>query len=250
MWIFPKNFKSQNTIYEPKPSLHTIAETFSRGVLFRGNPAQSTIWVKRFRAYPIFQMLMERSIPQSLDIDTRTALLKGYLNRKKPLVSTQSTDWADLPLFCVEQDASYFCSIARTHWEAWVSLRKRMYLDRTRVLISETDRWATPTAMDSLAKPRSVESLMRQAMGLRRGRATPCTLREQVDPLSLKTYRLVSEFFKEYPSRTALTIDELNDFEQVQSKSTEKELTQHNIGLLNPRWVECLMGLPLGWTKP
>jgi len=148
MWIFPKNFKSQNTIYEPTPSLNTIAETFSRGVLFRGNPAQSTIWVKRFRAYPIFQMLMERSIPQSLDIDTRTALLKGYLNRKKPLVSTQSTDWADLPLFCVEQDASYFCSIARTHWEAWVSLRKRMYLDRTRVLISETDRWATPTQRD------------------------------------------------------------------------------------------------------
>lgn len=82
--------------------------------------------------------------------------------------------------------------------------------------------WATPNTMD-YSSPKSAETLMRQATTVRKGRKYPSNLREQVDPKSMQIYK-----------------------ETNGAKPTSKDYK----GKLNPRWVEMLMGLPIGWTMP
>jgi len=80
--------------------------------------------------------------------------------------------------------------------------------------------WATPNTLDHMAL-RSPEALLRQATTTRAGRTAPANLREQVDPASVEIYQ----------TKTA----------------PEKQKITHK---LNPRFVEALMGLPIGWVMP
>jgi hypothetical protein len=80
--------------------------------------------------------------------------------------------------------------------------------------------WATPNTLDHM-ELRSPEALLRQATTTRAGRTAPANFREQVDPASVEIYK----------TRTA----------PPKQKITHK---------LNPRFVEALMGLPIGWVMP
>ena len=53
--------------------------------------------------------------------------------------------------------------------------------------VKEFSSWLTPSTMDTLPV-RSEEALRKQANGLRKGRSTPASLREQVDPEAVKIY--------------------------------------------------------------
>ena len=80
--------------------------------------------------------------------------------------------------------------------------------------------WATPNTLDHMAL-RSPEALLRQATTTRAGRTAPANLREQVDPASVEIYETLTA-----PPKPKIT---------------------HK---LNPRFVETLMGLPIGWVMP
>ncbi len=117
-------------------------------------------------------------------------------------------------------------------------------------------RWATPCTMDHLP-PKSQETLMRQATTIRKGRKAPSNLREQVDPVAMEVYKKVK-----WPTPTAgMEMRELgakiDHFKRRQSLKKQIGLqgtitldSQKFVGNLNPRWVETLMGLPIGWTMP
>ena len=106
--------------------------------------------------------------------------------------------------------------------------------------------WATPNTMDYLPQ-RSAEATIRHQKESRRNRTRPGNLREQVNP---ETMRL-------WPTVRA---SEYKDTGPVGSKSHQhmknrnylcaqvKEESQPT-GMLNPTWVEWLMGYPTGWTE-
>ena len=106
--------------------------------------------------------------------------------------------------------------------------------------------WATPNTMDYLPQ-RSAEATIRHQEESRRNRTRPGNLREQVNP---ETMRL-------WPTVRA---SEYKDTGPVGSKSHQhmknrnylcaqvKEESQPT-GMLNPTWVEWLMGYPTGWTE-
>lgn len=120
----------------------------------------------------------------------------------------------------------------------------------------QESRWATPNTMDHLT-PRSQKALIRQATTVRKGRKTPANLREQVDPRAIQVYKQVN-----WPTPTAgMEMREIGSkidhFKRRQSLKKQIGLqgvitldSQKFIGNLNPRWVEMLMGLPIGWTMP
>lgn len=99
--------------------------------------------------------------------------------------------------------------------------------------------WATPTTMDSLP-PKSPEALQREATIARPGRKKPANLRDQVSNM------------QNWPTPT------VNDSKN--STLPPSQLNRDNIpgallrtgeqpgGLLNPAWVEWLIGWPIGWT--
>ena len=96
--------------------------------------------------------------------------------------------------------------------------------------------WSTPNTMDHLSQ-RSPEAFLRHATETRKGRTAPCNLREQVVPYNTEIYnRLKHGQRDEEPNST---LGSLHESPQERHKGT-----------LNPRWVETLMGLPVGWTMP
>ena len=129
---------------------------------------------------------------------------------------------------------------------------------------SSQQGWATPNTLDGLP-PRGVDGLIRQATGARKGRRLPANLREQVDPVSCEVYRQINwptasaRDYKDTPGmsverdgRTLGRIDQLP--RAVYHYGRQDQITLNTSGspqgLLNPRWSEILMGIPMGWTMP
>ena len=107
-----------------------------------------------------------------------------------------------------------------------------------------TERWATPTTMDSLP-PKSEEALFREATEARPGRSKPANLRDQVSNMD------------RWPTPTSR---DWKDGRKVYDRKKDGTATQDTLGrrlaamgetvsgALNPMWVEWLMGFPTGWT--
>jgi hypothetical protein len=104
------------------------------------------------------------------------------------------------------------------------------YKLRDHVAAEEKKSWGTPSCMDTLP-PRSAEALARAKLkggckNLREEVHQWATPRDQDHKHSLPT---------EY---------------EMQSRMHNQLLHMQTGGKLNPRWVETLMGLPIGWTMP
>jgi hypothetical protein len=145
--------------------------------------------------------------------------------------------------------------------------------------------WATPNTMDMLP-PKDYNASMKQAQGIRKNREKPSNLREQVNPESVQAYKDAMNYptpmardYKDTPGMTpkenyptlprvvqnwgtpreAMSRDKMTDSgkhkigEQVhgmynQSQDQTNNNTNGKSLVLNPSWVEQLMGLTVGWT--
>jgi hypothetical protein len=133
---------------------------------------------------------------------------------------------------------------------------------------SRLESWLTPNTMDSLPV-RSEEALARQYQNNRVGRTTHSTYQvaqwgtpaandakkqNVMGEVNSKQAGLAKsvglELQKQWGTPTA------RDYKSGRGKEDRdyKELTpmveRTQAGKLNPRWVETLMGLPIGWTMP
>lgn len=135
--------------------------------------------------------------------------------------------------------------------------------------------WPTPTTMDALP-PRSQEAVERHQANNRPGRTTPPTLKDAVAHPTMwptpkttdhKTNASPSEVNRHSPSLGAMAqmyptprhgsmCGGSGSAEMIEAKFSAGEISAEerqamrsgNGGKLNPRWVEWLMGFPLGWT--
>ena len=160
-------------------------------------------------------------------------------------------------------------------WKNEVTTRRGEYSQRVKsahlTREKECSSWATPNTMDYLPQ-RSEEALHRQATTTRKGRTRPANLREQVNPKAVEVYQSwptpdVAQAQKvsnrpnygqlglaNHPavhgvdvSRPRQKKDRAGLSGQDQTSTTGKNPEQ--FGVLNPAWVEQLMGLPSGWTE-
>jgi len=143
-------------------------------------------------------------------------------------------------------------------------------------------QWATPNTMDHL-DCRSAEGVIKIATGARKGRSMPSNLREQVDPQTVDIYQKTKEESWATPKasdpqhagpnmrdsagnyalpaqavREQWATPRLGGEEKAETRLARgKDIGLHvqvgamtNSAKLNPRWVETLMGLPIGWVMP
>jgi hypothetical protein len=166
------------------------------------------------------------NIPENLEYVTvaennrhaqRTLLnsTKGESNPRSVLTESQVVDVKERLQYQSQKEIAEMYGVHRGTIQAIASGRNWNHLNRVQ------ESWATPNTMDNLP-PRSPEGVKKQATGARAGRAKPANLREQVDPMSCEIYQNPDVF----PTGSSTS------------------------GKLNPRWVETLMGLPIGWTMP
>lgn len=106
--------------------------------------------------------------------------------------------------------------------------------------------WATPNTMDYMDQ-RSPEALWKQATTSRKGRSFPANLREQVDPLALEIYRKAKQWATPNAGdgKAGMSLGR-------KQKSLGQDVSMvegyHPDQKLNPRFVEAMMGLPIGWV--
>lgn len=113
----------------------------------------------------------------------------------------------------------------------------------------QESQWATPNTLDHLAQ-RSEEALIHQATTVRKGRKSPSNLREQVDTRAVEIYQKTSLWIT--PTMRGHKGKRPQGFKERGYGSLLPDQVHMGIftGKLNPRWVEMLMGLPIGWTMP
>ena len=106
--------------------------------------------------------------------------------------------------------------------------------------------WATPNTMDYM-EPRPVEAMKRMLdHGQRKNRKWSSNVREQV--VWDQNYAPAWPTICAGDYRTPPTNSGISG--QTIMPSSEHALPKAAGGKLNPRWVETLMGLPIGWTMP
>ena len=108
-------------------------------------------------------------------------------------------------------------------------------------LDQQVKAWATPNTMDYMDQ-RSPEALLRQATTARAGRTMPANLREQVDPQACEIYKKAAAWM------TPDVSDRRSD--KCRQQGLSNQIKRASVGKLNPRWVETLMGVPVGWAMP
>ena len=94
------------------------------------------------------------------------------------------------------------------------------------------ESWRTPSSSDGEGG----------VMEMREGCAGKYKLRDHVAAVEVKSRAT---------PRCSMAQDKQEDKQKDSGKHRLGEQAQHNTtGKLNPRWVETLMGLPVGWTMP
>ncbi len=104
--------------------------------------------------------------------------------------------------------------------------------------------WATPTTMDSMA-PKTDKAIEKERTVTRKGRTNFANLRDQV----VRGKEM-------FPNPTMWPTPTSRDYKSGKGKtqaergrSAGPSLAEASGGLLNPQWVEWLMGFPSGWTE-
>lgn len=180
------------------------------------------------------------------------------------------------PMIGQTQKGLMFCNMSSESWRDWVIKQRQEYLARAKSVhhtkgkefLSLGLNWATPNTLDHLSS-RSKKGLLKSVQK-RRGRIAPANLREQVDLKTLQDWKILQDSMTQLSSQLTLwDVDNINmnGKHQEQSKNfptpsanehkarlqgnsqASKSLNAIMRGKLNPRWVEQIMGLPVGWVQ-
>ena len=168
-----------------------------------------------------------------------------YSQREKSVLHIEGNESSYLVLKEVPKEKAWNGSMnSLVETEAQMALYTPPQEEETNTLGNHQELlWGTPNTLDHLDQ-RSDEALKRLArVGGRKRRSHPGNLREQVNPHAIEIYQ---DLLKETQEKEAsIPIYE----RKTSTAKSPQEQTQEKYKL-NPRWVETLMGLPMGWVMP
>lgn len=194
----------------------------------------------------------------------------GQIQSERPFCNMSLESWKD---WVIKQRQEYLVrakSVRPIRENEYLFLQYQTNSQNVDVVLSQNQskdqKWATPTVMDSSSIERSVESLVKRATGARKGRKAPGTLNDQVNPIAVTIYQLLNGTAQEITEQHIQVSEDKNNtdmkhLEQLLEKKTNFPTPMANKhkasrclnavmrGRLNPRWVEQMMGLPVGWVQ-
>lgn len=269
--------------------LNELSEMSEQSLMWRSKPSQSATWLRRWKTDLLTQHLYGRilkpslgnslveewissveaslvnhSVPQEEEKEMKTQDTCGPISQKgfNSLESLPLFSWKTLKESSVQNSKEIIGQIQRTHlfcsmysesWKDWITKQRRAYSQRVKLvhhtkekeflfLVSEmnSSKQALIMSPTLLTTPKDQEQLgllleEKNNIGMNHQEsqwATPTTrdwkdagLKKEVKPM------------KDGNRRMNLVPQQVLDQEAYRGK-------------LNPRWIEILMGLPIGWTMP
>ena len=285
MWIIPKNLHTSAYVQDMEAltlGSGELSELCERSLLVRSMPIPVKTWLRRWKRAGSMPRLSGRILRPSLGSNfaarwtfCQVASLVSHLapQVEGQEITTQDTfgrissegsnDWADLPLFSSRmlRESSQassramdgptpqgrpFCSMSSASWSAWVTKQRRGYSQRVKsarpIRGNECSLWvcapisATQDAL--LFQSCSASQSEGNMWGTPRVGASHAPAGGGDPSKKDHKYRIENQVQPTQPQEA-----------QISMGGNRQEL-QGEGHKLNPRWVETLMGLPVGWTMP
>lgn len=281
MWIIPKHssmYRSAQDMGALISDSQELSEHCEQSLLWRSKPSQSSTWLRRLKPGTLMSALSTQTLKPPLGssivgewIFSQEAFLVSHLAQPVDEQETATLDtcgptlpmgldeWGTLPLFSWKtsrvssapnskaqsgqtQKGRPFCSMSLENWSAWVTKQRREYSQRAKSVrpISASG------SLSWVVAPISA----RQGEGLLMGCSE--TQREGKQWATILVGASKAPMGGGDPSKE----NHMSGIEnQVQVTHGPHQEAQSSTlgsrqGYLNPRWVETLMGLPVGWTMP
>lgn len=260
MWIIPKNLHTCHFALDTEAltlDLSELSTMCEQSLMWRSKPSNVQTWSQRWKRVGWMQHLFGRiskpSHGEAFVERWTSSAVASLVNPSQVQVKEQETKipatyghtsseeskLSDLPLFSwrtwkassvqsskvingMTQRERQFCFMSSENWKDWVINQRRVYSQRLKLAYPITGKgylyWATPRA--NLIAEENINTFLKR---YRKGNVHSMTLMLQVNHPFL-----------------------------VLGRKSKTSLSHHEPSMkrLNPRWVDCLMGLPIGWTCP
>jgi len=252
MWIVP-SLKSNQI----KNSLDAF-EIMSKNLVVRSEIKAVSYWKSNWDTKQRFSIFFQSRV---LEIGHYNGYIQTYCRGLRSALGLHCTraaliqseheyalDWGDLPLFKSDiQSTERICTYLKTkNYVVWDEQLRREY--RRRVCVDNTKDWPTPTTQEC-AHPQMVLT--------ESGRRAPTKGKTS---FSLNLWD-VAELEQKKMWATPVVGDAHlamtkplapNKLGELRVNTTLRQVCHEEgyRGYLNPRWVETLMGLPIGWVQP
>lgn len=290
MWIISKNLNISHSVpatEELISDLNELSERLSQSLMWRSKPSPSRTWLRRLKTNSSIQLLSGRILKHSTGvsfakewISCRAAFLVNRspepggekeiktndisfpsLNEESKSQDRQLSSWRTSKESCQVNSAETigtirkelrFSSMSSESWKELTTQRRSEYSQRAKSALLTNEKESlflqSQTRQDDQALNLSIifsvktedqdqrlyipliENKINTGMSRRELFPTPI-VREMTR--TLKSLLKRKEKAKHIEIQGAIALD-------------EKKFT----GKLNPRWVEMLMGIPIGWTSP
>lgn len=270
MWIIPKNlsiYRSAQDTGALTSDLNELSQQLEPSVMWRSNLTQSKTWLQRLKRGTLMQPLYGRtlrpligdslvekwtcSVVASLashlaapeeEKEARTQDTCGHISK------TESSDLESLPLFSWKMSRELsqvnsegtngvtprerrFCFMSLENWKEWITKRRRAYSQRVKL----AHRTNGKEFLYLLSEMSSNKAVIIMSMDLYNHLKQQN--KEQLGPLQEERASAFGN--RQESQKENWTTPFARNHKGVQNNHPMK---------LNPRWVETLMGLPIGWT--
>ena len=253
MWVIPKNLNTSPSVQGTEGltlGSKELSDLSEQSLLWRSSPSQSATWSQRWKKGLLRQHLYGRILKPSIGKSSveewissqEASLASPFLpldeDKQTPTPDTSShtsskdSKYANLPLFSLRmskesspqnsalkdgqtQKAHRFCSMYLESWRGWVMRRRQEYSQREKSVLHIEGNESSYLVLKEVPKEKAWSGSMD-------------SLTETETQVALYT-----------PPQE----------EETNTLGSPQEQTQENYKL-NPRWVETLMGLPIGWVMP
>jgi len=269
--------------------LNELSEILTRSLMWKSKPSQRKTWLRRLKTTCSTWRLFGRILKPSIGQDFETALTSsagGFLvnhlvlpEKKTPTpmrgiygrtLLKGSPIWDDLPLFfwrtskaSLAADSKAisgatpnqrpFCFMSLENWKGWTTIQRREYLARLksahRTNENESSSWlAVPILANQGATlfPKCSESRNLWITPAAQAGAN----REKLYTKTGAPWQGDGRAYRLNGMHRTLSLNMQVSIQPREDQNSDHLNPQESRPKLNPRWVEMLMGLPVGWAMP
>lgn len=279
MWIIPKNLHTSHYVPDTAAlisDLNELSQVCEQSLLVRSKPMRAQTWLRKLKrdywTRLLFGRILKHSLGQvftekwtSLAVDSlanRSQRPEKEKEMKTPVtfshISREELSLLDLPLFSLRTSKGSslvnlhqvkkmkkerpFCYMSLENWKDWVTEQRRAYSARPKLgpLMKgkESLSWATARVGMSNAPAGGGDPLKKEWRFRLENQVQESFPQEEG---KIKNRGSLQEFF---PTPTANE----HKYRLKGTSQASQNLNAIHKGKLNPRWVEALMDLPIGWT--
>jgi hypothetical protein len=265
MWILPKQLHTLASVQDTGAlnlDLNESSQLCAQSLFVRSKLSPLRTWLQKWKrnswTQHLFGRILKPSLGKAFEIEW-TSLLEAIpvspsvQQESEPGKTTQDTFGPGLQMELLQCDQNYVslktskdisrwgCPTLSKTWQEWVIERRGAYSARLNVVrftnAKECGSWPTPNTADSLQGGTT--------QGNRKDPNLSIAVYGPPAPANHSTHGSRPESWA--TPRCSMAQDKQED----SGRHRLGEQAQHNTtGKLNPRWVETLMGLPIGWTMP